>query len=154
MTEHLKEHPYKWERFMTSIQDSLNLRLNSDRLVKKDNLKSNDLKLAFGISHHDSNIVLRLPKSRVSRRRFQSTRWKGSTFISWNRKISDEYQNNHIGGYQGNFDKPICNKEVEWLNCGNWLINFQEFVSYRHEPRSACRIFSITRKSMKVWKID
>ena len=146
MTIHLKLHPEKWERFMTNITNSLNRQLNNDRLVKEDNCKSNDLKLAVGISHQDSNIVLRLPKSRVSRRRFESTRWKGSTFISWNRKISDEYQNNHIGGYQGNFDKPICDKKVEWLNCGNWLISFQEFVSYRHEPRSVCRIYNINKE--------
>ena len=53
---------------------------------------------------------------------------------------------NSVGGYQGNYDKPVCEKKVEFLSCGNWLISFREFVSYRHEPESCCSIFDINRK--------
>ena len=148
MTEHLKFHPDKWERFMNRIENSMSVELNSPSLIKEDNLKSNDLKLAVGITHKDTNIVIRLPKSRVPRRRFESTRWKrgNEQNKSWNRKISEEYQNNQIGGYQGNFDKPICDKQVEFLHCGNWLISFQDFVTYRHEPIDACRNFDINKE--------
>ena len=145
MTEHLKLHPEKWQRFMNIIKNSLSVELDSPSLIKEDRLKSNDLKLVVGITHEDLNIVIRLPKSRVPRRRFKSTRWNEQN-QSWNRKISEEYQNNPIGGYQGNFDKPICDKEVEFLHCGNWLISFQDFVTYRHEPTGVCINFDINKE--------
>ena len=33
-------------------------------------------------------------------------------------KTVEEYQNNHIGSYQGNFDNPICDKDLGCGNCG------------------------------------
>ena len=137
-----------WQRFMKSIESSLNMELNYADQISNDLKKSDDLKLSVGLTHRDGNIVIRLPKSRVKRRRFKSNRWEGNNQNTncWNRKVAEEYQNNHIGGYQGNYDKPILSEEVELLSCGNWLISFQEFVSYRHEPTTACKIFDVNKK--------
>ena len=148
MTEHLKSHPNNWKRFMENIEHSMDRQLNYHAQILDDKRKTNDLKLSVGLLHDDGKIIFRLPKSRVSRRRFKSNCRDGpheKTF-DWNKVIADEYQNNPVGGYQGNFDKPVCEKEIELLNCGNWLISFQEFVSYRHEPESCCNIFDINKR--------
>lgn len=146
MSEHLKSHPKNWKRFMENIEHSMDRQLNYREQIHDDERKTNDLKLSVGLMTDDRNIVLRLPKSRVSRRRFKSNCQDGPDTFDWNKVIAEEYQNNPVGGYQGNFDKPICEKEIEFLHCGNWLISFQDFVSYRHEPESCCSIFDINRK--------
>jgi uncharacterized C2H2 Zn-finger protein len=147
MAEHLKSHPKKWQRFMERIRHSMDRQLNNRGQIMDDERKSNELKLSVGLQHKDGNVVFRLPKSRVSRRRFESN-WDedDEKTCAWNKLISEEYENNPVGGYQGNYDKPVCEKKIEFLSCGNWLISFQEFVSYRHEPESCCSIFDINRK--------
>ena len=84
-------------------------------VIYDDEREVDDLVLSTGITWNKESIVIRMPKSRTKRIRYQSDRWKDGE-NSWNRKVADEYQNNHIGAYQGNFDKPICDTH---LRCGN-----------------------------------
>ena len=105
---------------MERIQHSMDRQLNYHAQILDDNHKTNDLKLSVGPLHDDGNIIFRLPKSRVSRRRFKSNCQDGPDTFDWNEVIAEEYQNNPVGGYQGNFDKPVCEKEIEFLNCGKY----------------------------------
>ena len=146
MSEHLTSDPKNWKRFMENIEHFMDRQLNYREQIIDDKRKKNDLKLSVGLMNDDGNIIFRLLKSRVSRMRFKSNCQDGPDTFDWNKVIAEEYHNNPVGGYQGNFDKPVCEKEIELLNCGNWLISFQEFVSYRHEPKSCCSIFDINRK--------
>ena len=142
---HLKSHKVKWERFLSNLEHSLNRKWNSDTMIFNDPRKTDDLVLSTGISSDGINIVIRLPKSRMGRVRYHTNRWKEGE-NSWNKQVSDEYQNNHIGSYQGNFDKPICGTD---LRCGNWGVTFPDFVNYRHEPVNVCKIYDINISKYK-----
>ena len=136
---HLKSHKDIWLRFQKNLEDSLKNKYFHKNVIYDDEREADDLVLSTGITWNKESIVIRLPKSRTKRIRYQSDRWKDGE-NSWNRKVADEYQNNHIGAYQGNFDKPICDTD---LRCGNWGVTFADFVNYRHEPVEACKIFDI-----------
>ena len=145
MIEHLKTHDYIWTRYMNNIESFAKDKYNHSRILYDDPRKNNDLKLSHGISSQTENIVIRFPKCRTKRIRYHSTRWKESD-KSWNKQVADEYQNNHIGAYQGNFDKPICDTK---LRCGNWGLFFNDFVSYRHEPVNMCKVFDVNPTKYK-----
>ena len=93
-------------------------------------------------------MVIRFPQSRIKRVRYNTKRWKPSE-QNWNKKVAIEYENNAVGSFQGNFDKPICDVD---LRCGNWGLSFGDFVNYRHEPINNCKIFDINRTKYKQLK--
>ena len=137
--DHLKTHNSKWHEYVRRVEESLNHDYNHTRIIYGDERERDDLKLSHGIHFQDENLVIRFPKSRTRHSRYSSNRWRKND-RSWNKKVADEYQNNHIGGFQGNFDKPICEKKIR---CGNSFLSFSEFVNYRHEPTTACKLFGV-----------
>ena len=142
MINHLKGHESAWTRFFDNIESKLNNKYNGKNLIEDDERKKGDLKLSNGLFFEDKLIIFRLPKSRTTRKRFSTERWK-SEDRSWNRIVAEEYQNNQIGSHQGNFDRPISDKKYR---CGNTLLTFSEFVTYRHEPVDTCMVFDINRE--------
>ena len=118
LIEHLKCHQYTWERYLELNHSFLDREYNYSKLVQSDERKSNDLKLSVGIIHDDGNLIIRFPKSRVARRRYTACR-NAQNSDRWSNSIAKEYQSNHIGGYQGNFDKPICEYQRHHLSFGN-----------------------------------
>ena len=80
------------------------------------------MRLSHGIHFQDENLVIRFPKSRTRHSRYSSNCWRKND-RSWNKKVADEYQNNHIGGFQGNFDKPICEKKLDLEILFSVLVN-------------------------------
>ena len=68
-----------------------------------------DIKLFHGIFYQNKKVINRFPTSRTNRIRYSTDRWL-ETDNYWNKKVAEEFQNNHNGAFQGNFDKPICDK--------------------------------------------
>ena len=62
---------------MERIEHSLDRKHNPCEQIQDDKLRTNDLKLSVGLMHDDGNIIIRFPKSRVSRRRFKSSHLEG-----------------------------------------------------------------------------
>jgi hypothetical protein len=139
--EHLKLHPNRWDDFLNGIERSVNHEFNNSNIHYNDPQMEIDLKLSNGITIDEEKINLRFASSRKIRNRYFTNRWR-PTDKSWNKAVADEYQNNQIGSLQGNFDKPIGDKD---LRCGNTLISFSDYVNFRHEPVSACKIFYVNR---------
>ena len=140
--DHLKTHLHKWKYFMERVGDSLGHIYNDADTIYGDEREKEDLRLSIGLTNQDENLVVRFPRSRTSRARYFSNRWKKND-TSWNKIVADEYQNNHVGAYQGNYDKPICETG---LRCGNSFLTFSEFSNYRHEPKNMCRVFEVNKR--------
>ena len=145
MLEHMKSHEGVWSKFFDSLESKLNNIYNRESIIDNDERKKDDLKLSNGILFEDKSIIIRFPKSRTKRVRFFTDRW-GPEESSWNKTVANEYQNNQIGSHQGNFDRPISDKKYR---CGNTLLTFSEFVTYRHEPVDSCMVFDINRQKYR-----
>ena len=139
--DHLKLHNSRWDDFMEAIERSVRHDYNHSNVNYDDPRNKNDLKLSNGISIDGEKINFRFPSSRKGRTRYFTNRWR-PTDKSWNKAVAEEYQNNQIGSFQGNFDKPIGDKD---LRCGNTLISFSDYVNFRHETVSACKLFDVNR---------
>lgn len=145
MVEHLKCHEHVWARFFEGLESKLNNKHNRDGVLYNDKRKQHDLKLSNGIHLEDMYLVIRLPKSRTQRVRYLTDRWEPDE-NTWNKIVAEEYQNNQIGSHQGNFDRPISDKKYR---CGNTLLDFSEFVTFRHEPVEVCKVFDVNRAKYK-----
>lgn len=143
--DHLKTHDSQWDYFMEKLEHKLNQEQNRSSIIHRDPREADDLVLSYGIIQGETKIVVRLPKSRIKRTRYHTNRWAAGEKC-WNKKVAEEYQNNHIGSYQGNFDKPICEKS---LRCGNYGMRFHDFVTFRHEPLNVCKVFDINTTAYK-----
>ena len=141
MIEHLKTHNHSWTRFFECLESRLSHKYNHKRVLYDDLRKESDLKLFNGLCIDDLSLVIRFPKSRTERVRYFTDRWTPND-STWNKLVAEEYQNNKIGSHQGNFDRPISDKKYR---CGNTLLTFSEFVSYRHEPADVCKVFDVNR---------
>ena len=57
----------------------------------------------------------------------------------WPKMIAETYNQNPVGSFAGNFDKPLnCN-----IRCGNTILTFREFVEFRHDPETECHKYDI-----------
>ena len=93
--------------------------------------RESDLLLTLELSH----VTLKMPKSRMTRSRFSSTLPRQA----WPRLIAKTYDENPVGSFAGNFDKPItCN-----ISAGNTILKYLEFVDFCHDPDDVCNIYTV-----------
>ena len=90
-----------------------------------------DLLLTVELSH----VTIRMPHSRITRSRYSSS----PPDRKWPKLIAKTYNENAVGSFAGNFDKPITSN----IRCGNTILNFREFVEFRHEPDNECHAYKI-----------
>ena len=90
-----------------------------------------DLVLSQELSH----IKIQMPHSRTTRSRYSSSPPNGY----WPKLIAKTYNENPVGAFAGNFDKPLTSN----LRCGNTVISFHEFVDFRHEPEGECHRYEV-----------
>ena len=99
--------------FSYRLENKLDFKLYNDNSKK-------DLKLSKGIIHEEKSVVIRLPKSRRNPIRpdqikndidllSSSASLSSSSSLSspWPMKIKEEYQDNLVGAFAGNYDRPI-----------------------------------------------
>ena len=91
-----------------------------------------------------SNVNIKMPSSRSTRTRYSSS----PPSKSWPRLIAKTYNENAVGAFAGNFDKPISSN----IRCGNTILNFGEFVNFRHEPKDDCHRYEVNLEEYK--KLD
>ena len=76
-----------------------------------------------------------MPYSRITRSQYSSS----PPDRKWPKLIAKTYNENAVGSFAGNFDKPITSN----IRCGNTILNFREFVEFRHEPDNECHSYKI-----------
>ena len=82
-----------------------------------------------------SNIIIKMPFSRRTRSRYSSSPPKNW----WPKLIAKMYNENPVGPFAGNFDKPLSSN----IRCGNSILTFKEFTEFRHEPEDDCHQYVI-----------
>ena len=82
-----------------------------------------------------SCVTIQMPHSRITRSRYSSS----PPSRSWPRSIAKTYNDNAVGAFAGNFDKPMTSN----IRCGNTVLNFQEFVDFRHKPEDECHCYKV-----------
>ena len=84
-------------------------------------------------------VTLKMPESRMSRSIFSSSPPKKT----WPRLIAKTYNENAVGSFAGNFDKPMNLN----LRAGNTILNFREFTEFSHDPVDACHYYEVDMES-------
>ena len=111
--------------------------VHNDKYNPREKLPS-DLLLSLELSH----LKLKMPHSRITRSRYSSSPPRKP----WPKLIAKTYNENAVGAFAGNFDKPVTSN----IRCGNTVLTFREFVEFRHEPENKCH-----RVNMNVYyKVD
>ena len=90
------------------------------------------------------NVTIKMPHSRIPRSRYSSS----PPGKKWPKLIAKTYIENAVGSFAGNFDKPITSN----IRCGNTILNFREFVEFRHEPGNECHAYKIDME--KYFELD
>ena len=93
--------------------------------------RENDLLLTLDLGH----VTLQMPKSRRTRSRYSSSPPKKP----WPRMIAKRYNENPVGSFAGNFDKPMNLN----IRAGNTILSFSEFLEFSHDPQDACHVFEV-----------
>ena len=104
--------------------------VHSDNYNPREKLPS-DLQLSLELSH----VKLKMPHSRITRSRYSSSPPRKS----WPKLIAKTYNENAVGAFSGNFDKPVTSN----IRCGNTVLTFCEFVEFRHEPENECHRYRV-----------
>ena len=84
--------------------------------------RDSDLSVSLDID----NVTIRMPESRMTRSRFSSSPPRKP----WPRRIAQTYNENPVGSFAGNFDKPINLN----IRVGNTILDSYEFVEFSHDP--------------------
>ena len=93
--------------------------------------RENDLLLTLDLGH----VVLQMPKSRKTRSRYSSSPPRKT----WPRLVAKRYNENPVGSFAGNFDKPINLN----IRAGNTILTFNEFLEFSHDPKDACHLYEV-----------
>lgn len=93
--------------------------------------RDSDLLLSLEID----DVTIKMPKSRKTRSRFSSSPPRKI----WPRTIAQRYNENPVGSFAGNFDKPI-NLNIRG---GNTILTFAEFVEFSHDPIESCHSYEV-----------
>ena len=93
--------------------------------------RDSDLLISLGLN----NVTLKMPKSRMTRSRYSSSPPRKS----WPRSIAHRYNENPVGSFAGNFDKPINLN----IRAGNTILNYGEFVEFSHDPVETCNSYEV-----------
>ena len=87
------------------------------------------------LSLDKDNVTIRMPESRMTRSRFSSS----PPMKPWPRRIAQTYNENPVGSFAGNFDKPINLN----IRAGNTILSFCEFVEFSHDPVESCNSYEV-----------
>ena len=93
--------------------------------------REHDLLLNLELGH----VTLQMPKSRKTRSIYSSSPPRKT----WPRLIAKTYNENAVGSFAGNFDKPINLN----IRAGNTILSFREFVEFSHDPEEACHVYEV-----------
>ena len=80
-------------------------------------------------------VTIKMPRSRITRSRYSSSPPKRS----WPKLIAQTYNENSVGSFAGNFDKPINTN----IRCGNTILSFHEFCEFQHDPETECHAYKV-----------
>lgn len=93
--------------------------------------RDSDLLLSLELNQ----VTIKMPKSRMTRSRFSSSPPRKT----WPRSIAQRYNENPVGSFAGNFDKPINLN----IRAGNTILSFAEFVEFSHDPIESCNSYEV-----------
>ena len=80
-------------------------------------------------------VTIKMPRSRITRSRYSSSPPKSS----WPKLIAQTYNENAVGSFAGNFDKPLNTN----IRCGNTVLSFREFCEFQHDPETECHPYKV-----------
>ena len=84
--------------------------------------RDSDLLISLNLGH----VIIKMPRSRMTRSRFSSSPPRKS----WPRRLAQRYNENPVGSFAGNFDKPINLN----IRAGNTILSYSDFVEFSHDP--------------------